>query len=481
MSSTKHYQELSGSQTGQIQVSAPVYKATDFFHGSMPRVTLNGVDLDIEDISAAGMTLRVPHEICVHDFNHPQTLKLTQSDRAFFECAVILSGMPKDGMLKVLYDERGVDLSSIARLNAKAILEAERGRPKPAVTYAVPAEYKVFCAEALDYIADRRQFIESHIAPFEDDLSFAESEAMCRDLEETSRESWADIWERGNKLVLPFQGDEKVTSDLKLFTERLVTREMVGGPVWHRCYYKPMGYPGDFRIMNYMYDNRPEGPSFYNRYLHVLGLISGTAIVRRMDYISEALDSLNKREDRENLYHVMSIGSGPAREVQLFLESTYKDGEGYSFTLVDQEKQALDYAISAAYRSLTPSRSNVIVSGMHTSFTDMLRPMSTFRHMPGQDLIYSAGLLDYLNPSLARRLTSKLYEHLKPGGTLLIGNVNNVNSGLYWTMEVILDWTLYFRNRQEMFDMAGGCKGAEVEVDTDETGSVYMLKVTKPA
>jgi len=481
MSSIKHYQELQGSNTDDVRVSAPVYAANDLFKGAVPRASFLNIDFTVASISSTGLTLAVPDGLCVTEIRTAQTLELKQGNETFFECKVVIAGGTQDkGELRVLFDERGIDINQIARKNSMALARTKATSKKPAVTYKVPMEYKVYCTEVLDYIADQRQFIETHIAPYEDGLSEVETRELCVQLEESSTPGWSDIWFRGNELVLPFIDDVKAKKDLKTFTERLVTRELVGGRNWHRSYFKPMGYPGDFQIMNYMYDHQPEGTSIYSRYLHILGLISGRPIVSRMEYISEALDRLNQQEDKNDLYHVMSIGSGPAREVQRFLETTYQSGEGYSFTLVDQEIQALDYAITSAYRSLTPSQSNVIVSGMHTSFTEMLRPMSTFRHIPQQHLIYSAGLLDYLNPGLSRRLCAKLYDYLRPGGTLLIGNVNDASNGTYWPMEFILDWTLYFRSRQQMLDMAGGCKGAEVDVDMDESGAVYMLKITKP-
>ncbi len=480
MQSVKHYQELKGAEASGIRVTFASKDALEFFNNHPPSALLLGVNFDIKEISLTGLVLEIPERVSMTDVPGSQILTLLQKGTAFYQCPVILQPQQSSTKtLTVLYDEKGVDLEVIARKNAAALAVSETATRKPAVTYSVPAEYKIYCTEVLDFLSDRRTFIERNITPYEDYFTLEETESVAEGLEQTSLTAWQQLCFQGNELVLPHKGDAEARKDLKSFTEKLVTYELVKGLNWNRSYFKPMGYPGDFKIMNYMYDHRPEGTDTYSRYLHMLGLISGGPIVSRMEYISRYLKELN--DGSESMYHVMSIGSGPAREVQRFLEDTYEAGEGYSFTLVDQEKDALDYAINAAYRSLAPSRSNVIVSGMHTSFTEMLRPMSTFRHIPQQDLIYSAGLLDYLSPNMCRNLTRKLYEHLKPGGTLLVGNVNDAPMGTYWSMEYVLDWTLFFRSEDEMFDMAAGCQGADVSVDMDENGAVYMLKVVKQA
>jgi hypothetical protein len=484
MQSTKHYTELEGAGSKDFQVSTPVYDAKEFFNQYPPSVQVLGIRFALKEISQTGIVIRVPAGLSVSDVQEPQLMSLEQGGREIYACHVVISfGNSQDTQLRLVFAEKGVDIDEIARKNAAALAVTGGAvtAQKSDLTFSIPDEYKIFCTDVLDFLSDKRRFIQSSIAPYEEGFSGEEIVTIASDLEDSSRSAWQELWFRGNDLVLPYLHDNAAKTQLKQFTEKLVTHELVGGKNWHRSYFKPMGYPGDFQIMNYMYDHNAEGSTTYARYLHSLGLISGKPIVSRMEAVSNSLENVRSIAPDSKMYHVMSIGSGPAREVQRFLRNTEDDGVGYSFTLVDQEKQALDYAISAAYKELAPSESNVIVSGMHTSFTEMLRPMSTFRHMPQQHLIYSAGLVDYLNPGLSRKLVTKLYDYLAPGGTLLIGNVNDAQIGTYWPMEFVLDWTLYFRNGQEMYDMAGDCKGAEINVETDATGAVFLLNVTRPA
>ena len=74
-----------------------------------------------------------------------------------------------------------------------------------------------------------------------------------------------------------------------------------------------------------------------------------------------------------------------------------------------------------------------------------------------------------------------MYDFLRPGGLLIIGNVNDLTTGTLWPMEYILDWTLYFRNYEEMVAMAAGVDGASVRIIEDDRKAIYFLVLEKPA
>ncbi len=64
-------------------------------------------------------------------------------------------------------------------------------------------------------------------------------------------------------------------------------------------------------------------------------------------------------------------------------------------------------------------------------------------------MIYSAGLYDYLPNGLARRLTRRLLQMLRPGGRLLVANFVPGGTGRGY-MELFMDWSLILRNEAAM-------------------------------
>ena len=99
------------------------------------------------------------------------------------------------------------------------------------------------------------------------------------------------------------------------------------------------------------------------------------------------------------------------------------------------------------------------------------------------DLIYSAGLYDYLREGGAARLTRNLFDLLKPGGSLIIGNFSLRNPlHLRFPMEYLYDWVLIHRDEKAMARLAGGIPDADMEEMTlleEPLGINYFLKIVK--
>ncbi len=476
---TKHYTELTGAIGSRVQFGVPRFDADTYFLNAAPIVRIGEGAFALKDIGALEFSI-LSHETIPLDADKASVEAVFEQNGVEIAKVVILTPTaPVDGVIECRLFDRVIDLDQLSHENAAAVVTTKKVYSAPRHSSAVPPEYKIFCADILDLLATHRRQLSEDIEPFAASLTAGERGALDGEIEQAVRDDWMAMMRRGDDLILPLKNDPDTRQKWKRFTENLVTRELCAAPNWERSYAKPMGYPGDYKIMDDVYSHRPCGDDIYTRYLYILGLITGWPIATRMEYISREIHQLAEKRPDHNHFHVMSIGSGPAVEIQRFFKNVGPRAEGYSFTLVDPEAQALEHAIKHIYASIKNSVSSVVVSGMNTSFTDMLRPMSTFRHLPPQDLIYSAGLVDYLNPKLARSLIGKLFECLRPGGSVIIGNVNDAGLGNYWPLEYALDWTLYFRNLEEMHDIADGIAG-HVSVEPDESGAMYMLKVTKP-
>ena len=89
------------------------------------------------------------------------------------------------------------------------------------------------------------------------------------------------------------------------------------------------------------------------------------------------------------------------------------------------------------------------------------------------------GLYDYLTDSVAKVLTEKLYSMLCPGGILIIGNYHVENETRKY-MEYIMDWVLYFRDEESMFELLEDIpKNFTSEVGIDDSGTQMFLRVEK--
>jgi hypothetical protein len=473
---TKHYTELQGTRGERIQFGAPRHDPDVFFLGAPPKVRIGVKTYELASIGTLDFALRSDVDI---DASDDVEAIFEQDARVLARRQILMPSAPEDGVVTCRFLNRALDLDTMARDNAAAVA-AKRAAVPVLSRKDVPGDYKIFCADTLDLMATMRHQIDEEIAPFAPSLTEAERRQLDVEMETAVADQWLEFLNRANSLVLPYKNDKALRLRMKRYTENVVTGEMCRGALQHRCYTKPLGYPGDFEIMNAFYDNVPRGDDTYSRLVDMLGLIAGRPVAKRMRYLTSEIEAMVGDRPEQDHFHVMSIGAGPAREFKTYFERADGPAKGFSITLVDPEARALDCAIRNIYSSIRTGVSSVMVAGMNTSFTEMLRPASTFRHLPPQDFIYSAGLTDYLNAKLTRALIVKLYDHLKPGGSVLIGNVNDDPAGMYWSAEYAVDWTMYFRNRADMEAIADGLPGS-VELTTDNSGSYFMLKVTKPA
>lgn len=475
---SKHYADLIGAE-GRAQLFRPARVAAESMFGATPPLLhFDDEVFTLADLSvsgAGGATTQAIDETTGAPVLRRGVLKLTQRGREIFAAPARRARINHEAGRTVVgfaIDGAALDFEFLKRANALALARASASKVSSS---SVPAAYKEFCADVCDYVGQFRALIERDIAPVEHLMQPAEMDAAARDLAAAATSGWVRLVQQGNALVAPFQRRKEERLQLKAFTERVVLPLLLEGEGFSRTYRKPLGYPGDFQIMNYIYDGAPIGRTVRQQFLHLLSLIGAEPVNTRKQRLVEILaDCAAVAGDQP--VHVMSIGAGPAREIGPLLDAT--PNTQWRFTLVDQETLALEDACMRARALGTGGR--LSVQALHASFRDMLDPAALGPRIARQHIVYSSGLVDYLSPLMARRLVGRLYQMVEPGGAVIIGNVNNAATGMMWPSEYLVDWTLYFRDAEEMRAMAEETSGAAVSILEDSARAIYFLVVTKP-
>jgi hypothetical protein len=96
------------------------------------------------------------------------------------------------------------------------------------------------------------------------------------------------------------------------------------------------------------------------------------------------------------------------------------------------------------------------------------------------DLVYSAGLYDYLPDLVALRLTRLLYGRLRPGGRLLMGNLIETPDST-WMLNYVLGWPLLYRTDESMLRLGERLSPAPARlgITRDMTGHCVFLDVSR--
>lgn len=478
------YEQLKGASGRQVRYRAPRYEARRLFPNLVPRVRVRTTAYRLHDISMGGVAVLSKHsqedelhageevELSIQQSGLPifeSTARVSRSERTVFGSKVAFS-----------FVGRHVEFDKLLTRNAQAQIAARAASFASESAQLVPLEYRAFCGDVLKLLRAYGAVLESNekvAREFGSDFNDAELFETC---ETSLLQQWRSLWRLGNELVQPIMAEREVREAAKEYTELVVTPELRKGAIWDRSYAKPLGYPGDFQIMNQVYDWQRVGGNAYEMLMHRVGLDVAECIRTRMEVVMTWIGEIARVERHGIPARIASLGSGPAREVEGFLKSRGALDCHAEFALIDQEQQALHYATETTYPYVLRSNGRIQVQGLNISFTDILRAASTLSVLPPQNLIYSVGLLDYLTAHRAKSLVRRLYELLAPGGILIIGNMNQCPMSNLWPMEFIVDWSLHYRTDANMLAWVEGLGAERAWTETERTGRVRLLFVKKP-
>ena len=179
--------------------------------------------------------------------------------------------------------------------------------------------------------------------------------------------------------------------------------------------------------MNATYERFFEGSTLFARSVGLAfsETLCSKAVRFRKDLVKRQLKALlSRRAGSANPVRVLSIGAGPAQELHELFQEVDELPTSLEVVLFEQDKNALAHA----FRRLTPSvearfPGRVRLLFLHDSIKRLLRDGLLFAPFGKFDLIYSAGLLDYLQHRTGIVLTRHLANAAAPGGQLLVANM----------------------------------------------------------
>jgi extracellular factor (EF) 3-hydroxypalmitic acid methyl ester biosynthesis protein len=217
-----------------------------------------------------------------------------------------------------------------------------------------------------------------------------------------------------------------------------LSRQIHSDPFTYRCFSKPRGYSGDGVIMDMVYKHScvdlhaatPVGKAIYE---FTSNVPAAKAVRNRREYIAILIDKIAEEKHEAA---VMAVACGHLRECEL--SSAVRQRELRRYVAVDQDPKNLE-VIHRDY-------SDWGITGRESSLRDIVNG-----NLNGEkfDLIYTAGLYDYLPNPVARKLTSILFGMLSPGGTLFVANfLPDIRDAGY--MECYMAWTLIYTNSRSL-------------------------------
>lgn len=259
----------------------------------------------------------------------------------------------------------------------------------------------------------------------------------------TLEEIYQDILQFERSNISQFES--QVYKIKKIFEKRYRPYFLYGDYIkW--CLKKPLGYAGDFKIIDDIYQNQPRTNGF-DRLLDnwVMQLaVCKSVRERKEDFKKIIYEFISK--NRQKKLRIMNLGSGPAREIkELLAVSINKLFLNVIFDCYDFDIHAIEYA-----KKLLDNTTNVNFFQKNVIRLALKRNIE--EEIPYKyDLIYSTGLFDYLDEKIAIRLVSNLKNLIKQNGIIIVSNAEGKynNSSAIW-MEWIGEWYLIYRTEDEL-------------------------------
>lgn len=482
------YEELSGASGRRAFYRAERFAARDVFPRYVPRVLIGGTTFNLENLSMSGLAASASRAGSPALLERGQDIGVVlqgEGGPLFSGSATLhrVDTRANDMLVALSFKGASLDIPALVNRHNETLVQRELNGGLSHALELVPTEYRRFCADVLHLLRAYRNTLgrfENMSQGEAEGAGHARTDTIYHAAEERLLREWHTLWLEGNALVRPLLDKPEALAAVKAFTEQVLTPEFMGGAIWNRSYSKPLGYPGDFQMMNYVYQWQSRGNNVYERLLHRVGLDVAECIATRMVMVQHEIASVVAGGAGSGVpARVLSLGCGPAQEVLNYLEikSLPRD---IDVTLVDQDHDALDYAYQRVFPQTIRHGGASRLNCLQVSFIELMKAGEIFETLPAQDLIYTVGLVDYLSIRRIQRLVASLYRKLAPGGRLVVGNMADVPGSNFWPMECLCDWSLHYRTEAQMLEMAATLpSGAHAEIRPDPTGRVFMLYITK--
>jgi extracellular factor (EF) 3-hydroxypalmitic acid methyl ester biosynthesis protein len=355
--------------------------------------------------------------------------------------------------------------------------------------YTVRPEFKLHLADMESFLAELRLWLDQ----LEMGLRSSSSNAGRSLEDELAHELCDAILPALDALFEKFehiaQGlDPAVRSMHRAYLQRRLHPLILCAPFVHRTFTKPLGYAGDYEMVNMIARNSPEGSSLYAKVLNLCFVRQPPAAAHRnrLKHLTQKiLEETARVAGEKRPARIFSLACGPAVEVQDFIRE-HELSNRTEFTLLDFNEETLDYVTKSfdALKTRLSRRTQVqfVKRSVHNLLKESVRSVnrgSTSHY----DFVYCAGLFDYLTDAVCQRLVGLLYEWVAPGGLLLVTNVDatlNDMRSFRHSLDLILDWQLIYRRSSHFGALVPDPLKAESSVKSDETGVNLFLELRKP-
>jgi hypothetical protein len=237
--------------------------------------------------------------------------------------------------------------------------------------------------------------------------------------------------------------------------------------IGQRARSKPRGYPGDYLLLNTIYDEEPKSPGLGGYIdLYIMDLLLAHSVRARWQAMRSFL--MEELSSRRQEVAILNVACGPCREYVAGLAGVAS--VPVRITCLDNDQEALDFVTANIADRLAGA------AELRTQRYNALRMKSaeaTIRNFGRSDIIYSIGLCDYISDDYMIAILEGWRESLNEGGVLLVAfkDTERYDETPY---QWLLDWHFFQRTEEDcrnLFQQAG-YNLEDLQMTRDATGVI---------
>ena len=421
-----------------------------------------------------------------------QEFKIIMNERLIYSGRAVVSNLVNTGIILVCettLDDSWLDVDLFSPISRRQKLQSEFVEfiKEWEKIHRVRPDFKVVVADMQTLFMDLRRWMEQvelgvRSQPASDRLQI-EREVIV-DLRDPIQPTLAPLFERFEEICGLIEPPLRPVHGA--YVKRQLHQFVLCSPFFYRTFRKPLGYAGDYEMVSMMLRDPLEGSSLFAKVLNFFFLNTAPVVAHRnrITYLKKMLkEEMARAAAKGTKARIFNLGCGPAREIQDLMAAEPLVDHAH-FTLLDFNEETLQHTgrllEELRVRFGRQTKVDTIKKSVHQILKEAARP-NTELQPGGYDVVYCAGLFDYLSDRICKRLLNIFYDMVAPGGLLVATNVDRSNPSRNW-MEYVVEWHLVYRDRQQFIALAPDQAPPEFcQMQADETGVNIFLEARKPA
>ena len=274
--------------------------------------------------------------------------------------------------------------------------------------------------------------------------------------------------------------EELIRDKVTLNRVKRLFRKTIGSRIYRsnmlrRGYEKPLGYPGDFQLIEAAYENKPltEGVGELADLLFLNDSYI-VAVRHRKEEMRRILEHRLSIPHGRRVLRILNLGAGSCRELREIDHRAWSSsGAHIELFLLDRDKKSLAFSVAALKKA-----PNITVRTIETDVVDYARHPARYMDFLGElDLVYCIGLADYLPEFYLSGVIRTSSNLLRAGGEFVIAH-KDLFRHKSLASDWICDWTFIPRSRAQFGRLVKESLGKHdysCELRTITSGHVYFV------